>query len=90
LPILGNQRRGRVHMDDFELTQPTPEKLRELFDVADLSRAEVARMLHVSRKGLEKWTAPEGSASHRGIPLAAYELFLLKTGQHPKYKKLKH
>ena len=75
-------------MDDYEITTPTPEELRELFNEVGLKRADIAEILHVSRKGLEKWTAPAGSASHRDIPLAAYELLLLKTERHPLYKKL--
>ena len=75
-------------MDDFELTQPTPEELRTLFSDIELSRAEIAELLYVSRKGLEKWTATECSASHREMPMGAYELLLLKVGRHPGYKKL--
>ena len=75
-------------MDDYEITPPTPEELRTLFNEMGHSRAEIAELLHVSRKGLEKWTAPSGSASHRDIPLAAYELLLLKIERHPIYKKL--
>ncbi len=73
-------------MDDFEIAQPTPEELRALFNDVKFPRAEIAKLLHVARKGLEKWTAPKGSASHRGIPLAAYELLLLKLGRHPACK----
>jgi len=75
-------------MNKYEITQPTPDDLRTLFNQSELSRADIAALLHVSRKGLEKWTAPIGSASHRDVPLAAYELLLIKLDQHPTYGKL--
>lgn len=75
-------------MHENEIAQPTPDELRELFNEAGVTRAEIAAMLHVSRKGLEKWTAPKGSASQRDIPLAAYELLLIKLGKHSGYKKV--
>ncbi len=75
-------------MNEFNIVKPSPDELRALFNDSDMPRADVAELLHVSRKGLEKWTAPLGSASHRDIPLAAYELLLIKLDKHPNYKKV--
>ena len=73
-------------MDDYEITQPTPEEIRELVQEEGLSRSEAAALVHVSRRAWEKWVTKEGNQDHRAIPLAAWELLLIKTGRHPNFK----
>ncbi len=73
-------------MDDFELTQPTPDEIRALVQEEGLSRSEAAALVHVSRRAWEKWVTKADSNDHRAIPLAAWELLLIKTGKHPKFK----
>lgn len=75
-------------MSDFEIEQPSPEELRELIKDAGLSRAEASELLHASRRTWDKWTARIDSQDHRSIPLAAWELLLIKAGKHPHYKKV--
>jgi DNA-binding transcriptional regulator YiaG len=77
-------------MAEFEIKQPTPEELRDLMKESGVPRGEIADMLHVGRKTVEKWTASLGTTSHRAIPLAAYELLLLKLGKHPSSRLLKN
>jgi hypothetical protein len=73
-------------MSDFEITQPTPEELRELVKSAGLTRGEAAELVHVTKRAWDKWTTKEGSPDHRNMPLAAYELLLIKLGEHPIHK----
>ena len=70
LPILGNQRRGRVHMDDFELTQPTPDEIRALVQASGLSRSTAAELVHASRRPWDKCTTRADSSDNRPMPIA--------------------
>ncbi len=69
-----------------EITQPTPEQLRELIRRHNVTRSEAAAMVHVSLNAWHKWSAAEGTVDHRAMPLAAWELLLLKLGEHPTKK----
>lgn len=73
-------------MHSFTLTTPSPEELRELLKRHKVSRQDAATMLYVSINAIHKWTAKEGSQDYREMPLAAYELLLLKIGEHPTHK----
>ncbi len=72
----------------FKLILPEPEEIRELIKEAGFTRAEAAEMIHVSRRQLSKWLAPTDSQNLREMPLAAFELLLIKIGKHPFYKKI--
>ena len=74
-------------MSDFEIKQPTPEEIRALILKAGLKRAEASELLHASRRTWDKWTAKPDSKDNRAMPLAAWELLLIKVGKHPHYKK---
>lgn len=66
-----------------EITQPTPEQIRELIKRHGVTRGEAAALVHVSINAWHKWSASEGSGDHRAMPLVAWELLLLKLGEHP-------
>ena len=74
-------------MPQFDIVQPTPEELRELFTESGLKRKEIAEALHVSGNAVEKWTLAIDSPSHRRIPLGLYELLIIKLGKHDTYHK---
>lgn len=65
------------------LTQPGNEDIKALLKKHGISRQEAAALLHVSVHTLDGWTAPEGSTKQRTIPLAIWELLLLKLNDHP-------
>jgi DNA-binding transcriptional regulator YiaG len=69
-----------------EITQPSPAEVRQLLEDSDLSREQFAELVHVSKLTIHKWVLPEENQNHRGIPLAAWELLLLKLGKHPTKK----
>ncbi|MCY0856445.1 helix-turn-helix domain-containing protein [Cupriavidus sp. D39] len=69
-----------------ELKQPTPEEVRALLNDSGLSREDFAALVHVSKLTVHKWVLPKDSENHRGIPLAVWELLLLKLGRHPEKK----
>ncbi|WP_423370156.1 helix-turn-helix domain-containing protein [Burkholderia sp. LMG 32019] len=69
-----------------EITQPTPADVRQLLDESGLSREQFAELAHVSKLTIHKWVLPAENQNHRGIPLAAWELLLLKLGKHPTKK----
>lgn len=70
----------------IEITQPTPADVRKLLDESGLSREQFAELAHVSKLTIHKWVLPTENPNHRGIPLAAWELLLLKLGKHPTKK----
>jgi hypothetical protein len=69
-----------------KITQPTSEQLRQLILKHGVTRSEAAALVHVSINAWHKWSASEGSGDHRAMPLAAWELLLLKLGEHPTKK----
>jgi DNA-binding transcriptional regulator YiaG len=69
-----------------EITQPLPAEVRQLLETSGLSREQFAELVHVSKLTIHKWVLPEENQNHRGIPLAAWELLLLKLGKHPTKK----
>lgn len=75
-------------VDSFEITLPSSEEIRALIKEAGLTRAEAAALLHVPRRRLNHWVAPETGLEHRPMPLSAYELLLIKLDKHPLYKKV--
>jgi len=71
---------------DKPIQQPSALELRELLKRHSLARHEGADLLYVSTSALHKWTATEEKPEHRNIPLAIYELLLLKLDEHPSKK----
>lgn len=64
------------------MNAPAQVDVREARLNAGLTQSEAAHLIHVTARS---WTHYEGGT--RAMPFAAWELFLLKTSQHP-YSKL--
>jgi DNA-binding XRE family transcriptional regulator len=71
------------------IAQPTPAEIRLARARAGLSQTEAAALVSTADKAAYKtWAGyeqPVGNRNHRAIPLAAWGLFLLLTGQHPTH-----
>lgn len=61
------------------LTQPTPTEIEAARKSAGLSQTAAAELVHAGLRTWQNWEAPAGSTENRKIPLASWELFLLKT-----------
>ena len=59
---------------------PTPADIRAARKAAGLSQTAAGALCH---RSLRAWQAVE--AGDRTLDLAAWELFLLRTGQHPTH-----
>lgn len=72
------------------ISPPIPDEVRQARRAAGLTQAQAAQLVAVSHERAERtwqnYEAAVGKAAHRDIPLAAWELFLLMTGQHPTLK----
>lgn len=71
---------------DASLSLPSPLDIRRTLKESGVTREEAAGMVHVSYRTWHSWSAPEGTNNHRQMPLAAWELLLLKLGKHPTKK----
>ena len=65
-----------------DITRPTTDEIRAAREVSKLDRAAAAALVHLGHA--VRWAEYETGA--RGIDMAKWELFLLKTGQHPDLK----
>lgn len=65
--------------------QPTPDQIKQARKDAGLTQAEAANIVYVS---LRAWQHYEDGK--RGMPLANWNLFLLKTEQHPDFRLIKN
>jgi predicted transcriptional regulator len=59
--------------------KPTPEKLRRFMQDYGITRKSVARLMRCSEAAVSRYLMPAGSPLAQPIPLARFELFLLKT-----------
>lgn len=70
-----------------KLPQPSPEQVRAARKSAGLSQTAATQFVSdAGAKGYRTWQryeAPTDSPDHRAIPIGIWELFLLKTAQHP-------
>lgn len=66
----------------LKIRQPTSEELRCLRRAANISQSKAATLVHLSNG--TRWY--EYEAGKRNIDIARFELFLIKTGQHPTIK----
>jgi hypothetical protein len=66
--------------------QPTPEEIRALIKKHGITREQAATLVHASLRAWHNWCAPVGGSNHREMPKAAWELLLLKLGEHPHQK----
>jgi hypothetical protein len=71
---------------DDDVKQPTPEEIRALLKKHGISREKAAALVHASLRAWHNWSAPEGGVNHREMPKAAWELLLIKLGEHPSKK----
>lgn len=62
---------------DQQITQPTPTEIKAARVAAELTQTEAATLVHAGLKTWQNWES-DGDAG-RKIPLAAWELFLIKT-----------
>ena len=61
------------------MQSPTPTEIRAAREAAGLTQTEAGALCH---RGLRAWQAAE--LGERNLDAAAWELFLLRTGQHPQ------
>lgn len=57
---------------------PTAEQIRAARLAAGLTQQQAAELVYMEQRGWARWESGE-----RGANLAAWELFLLRVGQHP-------
>jgi len=60
---------------DKIITKPSPNQIKAARERAELSQQEAGYMVHVGIRTWQRWEYGE-----RGMPLATWELFLIKTG----------
>ena len=60
-----------------QITQPTPADIKAARLAAGLTQPDAAALVHAAAKTWKNWESEGGEA--RKIPLAAWELFLIKT-----------
>lgn len=69
------------------IAQPSPDEIRAARERARLNQTQAAGLVSpATAAGYKTWSGyeqPVGTRNHRAIPLAAWELFLLLTKQHP-------
>ncbi|SEO00991.1 hypothetical protein SAMN05216404_1105 [Nitrosospira multiformis] len=68
-------------MDTSTLTTPSPDEIRAVLKKHNLTREQAASLLHVSLRTMHNWLAPVGTVNYRAMPLAAWELLLIKLGE---------
>lgn len=71
------------------IKQPTPEEVRAARKAAKLTQAAASLMVADvpearAERTWQNYEVDVAKSTHRAIPLATWELFLLLTGQHPK------
>lgn len=67
-----------------KITQPSPTEIKAAREAAALTQSEAATLVHAGLKTWQNWESETGE--NRKIPLAAWELFLIKLGKN-KAKK---
>jgi hypothetical protein len=68
-----------------DIIQPNPDEVRAAREDAKLDRASAASLVHLGHA--VRWA--EYETGQRCIDTARWELFLLKTGQHPDQKLIR-
>lgn len=59
---------------------PTPDQIRAVRLALGLTQAEAAHWVHVTARAWQWWESGE-----RRMPVATWELCLVKAGLHPRY-----
>ena len=68
------------------LPKPTAENLRRVLKRRHWTQAKAAGLIHSTEGTLRKYAAPPTASSSLTMPMAAWELLLLKAGMHPTHK----
>ena len=68
-------------MDTPALPVPSPDEIRDMLKKHKLTREQASNLLHVSLRTMHNWLAPIGTVNYRAMPLAAWELLLIKLGE---------
>lgn len=63
------------------LDKPTPDDVRELLRKHGLTGSQAGRICGVDSRTVRRWTAPRGSSGSREIPIAAWRLLCVVTGE---------
>lgn len=71
---------------DTAVQQYSPENLKKLVKDSGLSRREFAAMLGISHPAIKRCLLPTTSPYHNDMPAPVYELALLLTDNHPRYR----
>jgi len=64
-------------------TPPTPEEVADLRARYGLKQQDLADLGRVCLRQVERYEAPDGTASHRKPSRAVWELILVKLGEQP-------
>lgn len=66
----------------YDMVIPSPEEVRAAREAAGLNQTQAAAMVYLA--GKNRWSEIENGV--RPIEAARWELFLVKTGNHPDYR----
>lgn len=87
LRVLQSENQALMQLITERVAQPTPDEIRAARERARLNQTQAAGLVSpATAAGYKTWSGyeqPVGTRNHRAIPLAAWELFLLLTNQHP-------
>lgn len=72
------------------MDQPTPDQIRAERQSLGLTQTQAADLVHAHRQSWAKWERPAGDPEHRAMPLASWELYLIKSGRHPDFEALQN
>lgn len=64
-----------------EWVTPSPGEIRQARKAAGLTQTQAGELIHSTCRAWQKWEAEQGSNDHCGMPLANWELFLIKAGK---------
>ena len=65
------------------IARPSPFRVKSERKAAGLTQTEAGELVHSGLKNWQNWESPVGSRAHAPIPLAVWELFLIKTVVKP-------
>jgi DNA (cytosine-5)-methyltransferase 1 len=68
-------------LESVAMNQPTPDQVKAAREAAGHSQAQAGALVHTDARTWRRWELGPRFESGRAIPLAAWELYLLKTGQ---------
>lgn len=68
------------------ISHPTSKQVRQARLAANLTQSKAAALMgSACYRTWQGYEVQEGSDQHRKIPMSTWELFLLRTGQHPTH-----